>query len=268
MSAEHTLLRVEEHGRVHLLTLNRPDSLNAFNDDLYDALTRALGDAARRSDVAAVVITGEGRAFSAGQDLGELESPREHDDGQPHGFDPFFDTLSTFPKPLIAAVNGIGIGIGLTLLPHCDIVLIADDARLQAPFVRLGVTAEAASTYLLPLTIGWFESAHLLYTAAWLDADRAVEIGLAWRKIPAADLLSEALNLAQDIAEMTVASLEATKSLLLAARADGIRAAREREIVTFDSLARGPANREAIAAFREKRAPDFTKIPYTKPSYK
>ena len=262
MSAEpgDPVLRVEQLGRVRVLTLNRPQALNAFNDDLYDAVRMALDEAAESHDVAVVVLTGEGRAFSAGQDLAELEAPRRHDDGLEHGFPPFIASVEAFPKPLLAAVNGIGVGIGLTLLPHCDLVLIADDARLRAPFVSLGVTAEAGSTHLLPATIGWQETAHLLYTASWLDAARAVESGIAWRSFPPAQLLAAALEVAGEMAEMPIASLVGTKRLLLDARLDAVRAARDRENVTFARLARGPANREAIAAFREKRKPDFTRL--------
>jgi enoyl-CoA hydratase/carnithine racemase len=254
------ILRVERLGRVCLLTLDRPKSLNAFNDDLYDALRTALDEAAASPDVAVVVLTGSGRAFSAGQDLAELETPRRHDDGLRHGFPPFIERVETFPKPLIAAVNGIGIGIGLTLLPHCDLVLIADDARLRAPFVSLGVTAEAGSTHLLPETIGWQETAHLLYTSSWLDAARAVESGIAWRAFPRESLLESALEIANEMAAMPIPSLVGTKKLLLDARLDAVRAARDRENVTFGRLAGGPANREAIAAFKEKRKPDFTRL--------
>ena len=222
-----TLLRIEDCDGVRLMVINRPDALNALNMNLYDAIRDGLNEAAARDDIAVVVITGEGRAFCAGTDLGELANPPKPDDNRPHGFEPFMDTLQTFPKPLIAAVNGIGIGIGLTMLPHCDLVLIAEYARLRAPFVELGVTAEAGSTYLLPATIGWAETAHLLYTAGWVDADRAVEIGLAWRKVA---LMPEAMALAGKIARMPVSSLVATKKLLLDARVSGINEARAREV--------------------------------------
>jgi enoyl-CoA hydratase/carnithine racemase len=261
MTNGRATLRVEELGRVRLLTLDRPDALNAFDDDLYDAVRLALADAATSPDVAVAVITGEGRAFSAGQDLHELESPRRHGDGDRHGFPAFIETLEAFPKPLLAAVNGIAVGIGLTLLPHCDLVLIADEARLRAPFVSLGVTAEAGSTQLLPDTIGWQETAHLLYTASWIDANRAVELGIAWRAVARDRLLDETLTIAAEIAQMPIASLVATKRLLLDARLGAVRAARDRENAAFAQLARGPANREAIAAFREKRKPDFERCP-------
>ena len=112
------MLKIQDHGRARLLTLDRPEALNAFNDDLYDALREALRDAADHPEVAVVVLTGNGRAFSAGQDMGELGQPRRHDDDLPHGFGPFIEAVASFPKPLLAAVNGVGVGIGLTILPH------------------------------------------------------------------------------------------------------------------------------------------------------
>ncbi|MBW2316128.1 MAG: enoyl-CoA hydratase/isomerase family protein [Deltaproteobacteria bacterium] len=255
------VLRIEDVGRVRLLTLDRPDALNAFNDALYDAVCAALNGAAEDPDVATVVITGNGRAFSAGQDLGEMARPARHDDGTRHGFPPFIEAAEAFPKPLIAAVNGIGVGIGLTLLPHCDLVLIARGARVRAPFVSLGVTAEAGSSALLPQRIGWQNAAHLLYTASWLEAERAVEVGLAWRVCEPEQLLDETMSVAQEIAAMPVDSLIATKTLLLDARLDAVREARKRENTRFGRLVGGPANREALAAFREKRKPDFTQLP-------
>lgn len=254
------VLLCESRSRVRLLTLNRPAALNAFNDDLYDAVRDALFDAADSAEIAVVVLTGSGRAFTAGQDLGELADRRRHHDGKPHGFEPFMDALTSFPKPLLAAVNGIGVGIGLTLLPHCDLVFMAAGARLRAPFVSLGVTAEAGSTLLLPARIGWQATAHLLYTAAWMDAHEAVKCGLAYRLCAAETLLEETLSAADEIARMPIDSLVATKQLLVAAQHDALEAARTRENDRFAALRGGPANREALAAFRERRPADFTKL--------
>jgi enoyl-CoA hydratase/carnithine racemase len=256
-----SVLRVEDGDRVRVLTLDRPDSLNAFNDDLYDAVRDALLDAGQAAGVACVVITGAGRAFSAGQDLKPGAGAER--DGRPHGFYPFMDALDSFPKPLIAAVNGIGVGIGLTLLLHCDLVLISRTARLRAPFASLGLTGEASSTFLLPERVGWQNAAELLFTADWLEAERAVEIGLAWRVCDPELLLDEALEVAGRIACMPIASLVETKQLMLAAHHDEVRGARTRESKAFERLSGAPANREAVAAFREKRTPDFTSLPRT-----
>lgn len=255
------VLRIADESRIRLMTLDRPGALNAFNDALYDAVRDGLVDAAARPDIAVVVITGAGRAFTAGQDLGELAKRPSYDDGARHGFLPFIEIVESFPKPLMAAVNGIGVGIGLTLLLHCDQVLIAEEARLRVPFVSLGVTAEAGSSVLLPERIGRQEAAHLLFTSNWLPADRAVALGLALRAVPAVSLLEAAMELAREVAAMPIASLVATKELLRDAHLDAVRAARAREGTAWASLEGGPAVREALAAFRERRPPDFTNLP-------
>jgi enoyl-CoA hydratase/carnithine racemase len=251
------VLLIEDRERVRLLTLNRPEAKNAFNDALYDALREALAEAQADDGVAAVIITGSPGAFTAGQDLGEMAERPTYSDGERHGFQPFMDVLSTFEKPLIAAVNGVGVGIGLTMLLHCDIVLIATTARLRAPFVSLGIATEAGSSALLAPLVGWQHAAHLLYTAGWIDAHHATEMGLAYRQVADDDLLDEAWTLGQTIGAMPISSLTATKRLLLDARADAVAAARLREDKEIGALAGGAANREAIAAFRERRLANF-----------
>ncbi|MBV8951189.1 MAG: enoyl-CoA hydratase/isomerase family protein, partial [Actinobacteria bacterium] len=238
--------------------------------ELYHAVNDALTDAAERDDLAVVVVTGAGRAFSAGQDLGEMarlgnRARREPGDAstsaEGHGFASFMSTLLTYPKPLIAAVNGLAVGLGLTMLAHCDLVLVADDARLRAPFVSLGVVPEAASSALLPAVMGWQAAAHAFFTASWIDAQRAVDTGIAWARFPNEKLVDEALELAHTIAAMPLVSLVRTKALIRAARGPLIEDARRREDAEFADLTGGPANREAIAAFLEKREPDFTRLP-------
>lgn len=258
MTTSTDVLSIDNHGRVRVLTLNRPDALNAFNDALYTAFSQALADAATAADVAVVVITGTGRAFSAGQDLAELSDGRSHAQRQLDGFGPFIHALESFPKPLMAAVNGLGIGIGMTMLPHCDLVLVSDTARLRAPFAALGLTAEAGSSSLLPQRMGWQAAAHALFSARWLDADEAVRTGLAYRQCAGADLMAQTLAIAAEIAVMPVASLVATKRLMLDTRLPLSQAARAREDAAFGPLIGGPANREAVAAFAERRKPDFT----------
>lgn len=263
------MLQVEDQDRVRLLRLDRPEALNAFSDALYHAVNDALTDAATRDDIAVVVITGAGRAFSAGQDLGEMarlapaadRTRTSPDDGRGHGFVPFINSLATFPKPLIAAVNGVAVGVGLTMLAHCDLVLVADGARLRAPFVSLGVVPEAASSALLPAVMGWQAAAHALFTASWIDAQQAVDTGIAWARFPNDKLLDEALELARTIAAMPLVSLVRTKALMRGARGSMVHDALEREQAEFARLTGGPANREALAAFLEKRDPDFTRLP-------
>lgn len=257
---ETAILIQERYGRALLLALNRPEALNACTDALYNAITAALSDAAADDDTACVVLTGEGRAFCAGQDIAELSDGRSHEERQRDGFGPFIAALEAFPKPLIVAVNGIGVGIGCTLLPHCDIVLMAASARLRIPFVSLGVNIEAGNSHLLVERLGYGRAAQLLFTGGWLEAAAAREAGLALEVVPDGELRERALALAMEIAAMPVPALVANKELLLAARLEAVRAARAREDEAFAKLVGGPANREAMAAFREKRPADFSRL--------
>jgi enoyl-CoA hydratase/carnithine racemase len=257
-------LIVEDRDGVRVLTLNRPDALNAFNTPLYDACAGAFHEASARDDIACVVLTGAGRAFSAGQDLGEMaridpSASSAADDVGP-GFPRFIDTVAAFEKPLLAAVNGLGVGIGLTVLLHCDIVYIAQGARLRAPFVPLGVVPEAAGSLLMPLVMGGQRAAVALYTGEWITADDAVACGLALRSVEPDALMPEIMEVAGRIASMPVPSLVETKRLVLAGRIDAVRATRAREDAAFAHMVGAPANLEALTAFLEKREPDFRKL--------
>jgi enoyl-CoA hydratase/carnithine racemase len=258
------ILEVVDDARVRVLTLNRPEALNAFNDELYHTAGDALEEAAERADVACVVITGAGRAFSAGQDLGEmgrLSAATSTDFGAAGpGFPRFLDTLAAFDKPVIAAVNGIGVGIGMTMLLHVDLAFIASTARLRAPFVPLGVVPEAAGSLQMPIVMGNQRAALKLYTGEWITADEAVEYGLALRAVEPGALMHDTMDLARRIAKMPVASLRATKRVVVASRIDAIRAARAREDRVFTQMIGQPANMEAVSAFLEKRDPDFSHL--------
>ncbi|MCU0271204.1 MAG: enoyl-CoA hydratase-related protein [Acidimicrobiales bacterium] len=232
--AEPVLL-VEDRDRVRTLTLHRPDRRNALDQELWYALRDGIVEAARDETVSCVVLTGSGKAFCAGQDLAEMADPSVFEDREP-GYRALMPELEAFPKPLLAAVNGVGVGFGLTVLLHCDLVLIDEQARLKAPFASLGVTTEASASLLLPMAAGWQEAAHLLFTEPWVDAAEAVRLGLALRLVPAGTVVAETQALAATIAAFPLSSLMATKQLLVAGRADAVRAAREREEAAFEVL--------------------------------
>jgi enoyl-CoA hydratase/carnithine racemase len=202
--------------------------------------------------VRCIVLTGEGRAFSAGQDLGEMMAPVDHQDGEQHGYRGFIPVLEELDKPLLAAVNGIGLGIGATLLPYCDIVWIDPDARLKVPFMTLGVTTEAASSLLLPQRMGWQAAARFIFTADWLSADEAVACGLAYKVSAPGASVDEAMATARVIGGMPVDSLQTTKRLMVAARLDASRAARQREDAEFVRLVGNQTNAAALADFNKK----------------
>lgn len=230
---------------VAVLMMNRPSRRNAFNDQQYDELRAALAEAQADDRIRVVLITGAPGAFSAGQDINEMGSGRQ--------FTPFVDQLATFDKPLLAAVNGVAVGIGMTMLPHCDIVYVAESARLRVPFVALGLVPEAGSTLLLPLVMGAQRAAEAFFTAQWLSAADAVESGLARRAVPDGELLPVAMTTAREIAVQPLAALRATKQLLLAAHADALRATRIREDVTQMARLGSPENLAAIRAFQSRR---------------
>lgn len=235
LSVDH---QVESGGSVRLLTLNRPEVLNAFDTDLYRAVAAAL-DSAREDDaVRVLVLSGAGRAFSAGQDLKEMTrlATAGPDDKVDSGFPALVDSLVAFDKPLIAAVNGLAVGIGFTMLPHFDLVLVSDEARFRTPFAELGVAPEAASSLMLPMAIGTQLAAQVLFTGDWISAADAVAGGLALSSHPPDEVLPAALALAERIAAFPLGSLRAIKTTIVDARRDAIAAARSREDAHFSEL--------------------------------
>jgi enoyl-CoA hydratase/carnithine racemase len=233
------MIRFGDHDRVRVLTLDRPERRNAFDQAQYIALARALADATTDEQVRCVVITGAGGCFSSGQDLEEMAAIARGDLHGADGFTQLLEQLETFPKPLIAAVDGAAVGIGATLLLHCDLVLMADTARLKFPFAEMGVPPEAASSALLPDAVGWQHAADLLFTARWLDAHEASAIGLALAVVPPAAVVDRALALATSIAANHPGAVQTAKRLLLASRGDRSPVARARENDEFAALFAG-----------------------------
>lgn len=244
-------LDVADDNRIRTLTLNRPEALNAFNEALYDAATRALLAADEDPDVAVVVITGSGRAFSAGQDLAEMQA-RVTDPGftpGEHGFVGMLDALAAFRKPLMCAVNGVGLGIGATILGYADLAFMSTTARLKCPFTSLGVAPEAASSYLLPRLVGRQNAAWLLLSSEWIDAHEAREMGLVWKVCEPDHLLTETIRHARVLASRPIQSLIAVKTSMTAPLRQQVDAARTRENAFFAELMGAQANSEALSAF-------------------
>src|SRR4051794_23560065 len=256
-------LQVDDAARVRTLTLDRPEALNAFNEALYDALADALTAAAGDPSVAVVLLTGNGRAFSAGTDLLEMHRIATDPTFQRgrHGFPGLVDALDAFPKPLVVAVNGIGLGIGCTVLGFADLAFMSTEARLKCPFTSLGVAPEAASSYLLPRLVGRQNAAWMLLSAEWIGAEEAREMGLVWKVCEPDDLMPTARRHAEALAARPISSLRAVKATMTAPLREEIAAARERENACFAELMGGPANLEALTAFAEGREPDFASLP-------
>lgn len=249
-------LLVADDNRVRTLTLNRPDALNAFNEALYDATTEALNGAADDPEVAVVVITGTGRAFSAGQDLAEMQARITDPDFTPgkYGFPGLIDALARFPKPLICAVNGVGVGLGATILGYADLAFMSTTARLKCPFTSLGVAPEAASSYLLPQLMGRQNAAWLLMSSEWVDAAEAQRMGLVWKVCEPEELLSETRRHAETLAAKPVSSLIAVKQAMAEPVRPEIAAARAREDAYFAEMMGAAANAAALAEFNRGRS--------------
>jgi enoyl-CoA hydratase/carnithine racemase len=243
-------LEISDENRVRTLVLNRPEALNAFNEDLYHATATALRDAADDAEVAVVLLTGAGRAFSAGNDLKEMQA-RIADGSYAGGshFSTMISALTDLPKPLICAVNGVGLGIGTTILGYADLVFMSSTARLKCPFTSLGVAPEAASSYLLPQLIGRQNAAWMLLSSEWVDAAEAHRMGIAWKVCEPDDLLPEARRHAETLASRSIPSLVAVKRALAEPFRAGIAAATECENAHFQELLGGAANAAALAEF-------------------
>jgi enoyl-CoA hydratase/carnithine racemase len=248
------MLLTEDRDRVRLLTFNRPDRANAFNEELYHAAADALRAAATDDDVAVVVFTGAGKAFCAGTDLLEMAETVDAGVGASggegavtrDGFPAFVDVLQDFPKPLMAAVNGAAVGLGFTMLAHCDLVFVSDTARLLAPFTNMGVAPEAASSYLLPRRMGRQQASRSLFTSDWISAEDAVATGLAVQRCSPETLVDETMDLASRIASKSLPSLMATKRLLLDAEREGIARARTLENAAFAELLALPNAKDGV----------------------
>ena len=251
------MVRTEDSGHVRTVTLNRPEAMNAFNGQQFDELTEALLAAQDDSAVRVVILTGAGRAFSSGLDLSEVGK-----DIQPpkHGVPGLFNTLIDFPKPLLLAINGFGVGFGATIIGLADMAFMAESARLRCPFTSLGVVGEAASTLLFPRMMGHQAANWMLYSSSWFDAEQCKAWGLVLDVFPDDALLNEVMSRAQTMASNSPVALMRSKELSMGPMRERIRAAMDAENAVYGELHGGPENMEAINAFLEKRQPDFSKL--------
>ncbi len=250
-------LLIDDENRVRTLTLNRPEALNAFDEALYDATADALAAAAADPEVAVVVITGTGRAFSAGQDLTDMQARIADPDGfvaGKHGFPGLIDALAAFSKPLVCAVNGLGLGIGATILGFADLAFMSTTAKLKCPFTSLGVAPEAASSYLLPQLMGRQNAAWLLMSSEWVNADEALRMGLVWKLCEPDDLLPETHRHAELLASRPISSLMAVKQTIMEPTRRAIAEARSREDAYFAELMGAQANADALAEFHRGKS--------------
>jgi len=248
-------IAVGRRGAVATIGFQRPQKKNALTAAMYEALADALGAAEADPEVRAILFHGTPEAFTAGNDLNDfLARPPSGDEAPVYRF---LRAVAGAANPLVAAVNGPAIGIGTTLLLHCDLVYAGEDARFQLPFTRLGLVPEFASTYLLPLVAGYQRAAELLLLGEPFDCARALEAGFVTRVVPAAQAFDTALEAARKLASLPAASVRGTKALLKRAHRAAVQAQLAAEGADFRRMLSEPAAREAFAAFLGKREPDF-----------
>jgi enoyl-CoA hydratase/carnithine racemase len=243
----------DEH--VVRVRFNRPDKKNAITTAMYDAMAGVLESAERDRSVRAVVLLGGAGCFTAGNDLNDFRERPPSDEASP-AFR-FIKALARATVPLIAAVDGVAIGIGTTMLLHCDVVLASEQARFQMPFVNLGLVPEAGSTYLLPKMLGHARAADLVLRARPFDAATAKDLGIVTEICPAAEIEATARAIARDMAAKPPAAMRRAKALLKSDLA-AVEACIDAEVAEYAERLASAELKEVIAAFLEKRAPDFS----------
>jgi enoyl-CoA hydratase/carnithine racemase len=250
-------ISVSVENRVLTIRMERPEKKNALTRAMYqamiDGLRQAEGDAAAR----VVMITGSENCFTAGNDIGDFANAKP---GEPAVALQFLETLAAVQKPVIAAVGGVAVGIGTTMLLHCDLVYATSSARFQLPFVNLGLCPEAGSSYILPSLVGQRRAAELLFFGESFGAEAAREFGIVNEVCVESELFLRANAAAQQLAEKPPTALRTAKALMKQGSADDIKAAMARETKQFAALLQGPEAREAMTAFMQRRKPDFSKF--------
>ena len=240
------------------LTFNRVERKNSINVAMYDALATAIAQAADDAATRVVVIQGHETVFSAGNDIEDFLKNKPAGDDSP--VFRFLRGIAAFPKPLIAAVCGPAVGIGTTMLFHCDLVYAGDNAAFSMPFVNLGLVPEAASSLLAPRMFGHHRAAEALLLGEPFMAEAALEVGLVNRVLPPTEANAYAQQQARKLAAKPLSSLVETKRLMKKGQLAPVLERIAEEGASFGRMLREPAAREAFTAFMEKRLPDFSKV--------
>lgn len=256
MVTEHIRIALEDG--VLRLGFNRPEKKNAITNAMYKVLAEAVDEAGRDPTIRVILFEGVGGVFTAGNDLSDFAAVSA---GQAHGErygSRFIRNIAACEKPMVAAVTGLAVGIGLTMLLHCDLVYAAEDARLSAPFVNLALVPEAASSLLLPARIGHARAFAMFALGEPVLGKEAAAIGLVNQALPATEVNAAALASAKALARRPLGAVMATKKLMRESAA--VAARMDAELVEFDRRLKTAEAAEAFAAFAQRRAPDFTKV--------
>jgi 2-(1,2-epoxy-1,2-dihydrophenyl)acetyl-CoA isomerase len=251
------IVKYTQDGAVAVITLHRPDAMNSFHTELRAALAFALEKAHEDESVRVVVLTGEGRTFSAGADL-KAGIDRDVSEILQVEYRPIQEAIAKMPKPVIAAVPGSAAGIGLSIALHCDLMIMADNAFLLSPFTTISLVPDGGLNWLLVHQLGYRRAFQLSVESERIPADRCVELGLANKAVPAEELMPAAKEWAQALAERAPLSMAATKKVMRLAAFSGWGEAYDLEAKFQGELLGSDDNKEGIQAFFDKRKPEFT----------
>ncbi len=253
-------LRLEVADAIATITLDRPEALNALTVPVKVGLLDALRTIARDRSIRAVILTGAGRAFCAGQDLAEREEPEAAplDVELRERYVPIVRAMAALDRPIVAAVNGVAAGAGMSLALACDLRIAAESARFVLAFGRIGLVPDSGASWWLPRIVGAGQAAELALLGGSVDAARALRIGLVTRVVPDAELGAAAREVAMTLAAGAPRAMAATRRLLAEAWTTDLEAALAAETEAQGILGRSPDHAEGLAAFRDKRPPRFT----------
>lgn len=264
MADGYETLLVETAGGVCTVTLNRPDSLNSLNDQMTADLAKVVRQLQRASEVRCVVLTGAGRAFSSGQDLGDLKKKYADPQFVPHlaedlrrRYHPVVVGLRELEKPVIAAVNGVAAGAGLSIALACDLRVASEKASFIEVFVNVGLIPDSGSTFFLPRLVGLGKALELCFTGDKVSAADALRLGLINQVVPADGLMKAVQELAQRLARLPTRGIGLTKRLLYQSLGAGLEEQLEAEAFAQETAGQTADHREGVVAFFEKRTPNF-----------
>ncbi len=258
MSSNNELVTTSQDKGILKIGIQRPDKLNALTLAMYEAMTAAIESAEKDKQVRVILIHGTETCFTSGNDLHDFATNPPEGENSP--VFRFLRAISQAKKPVIAMVSGAAVGIGTTMLLHCDLVYADEGAKFKLPFVNLGLCPEAASSFLLPKLVGYLRASEILLLGETITAESAVELGLVNRIFPLSELSEQVMDIALQLAEQPPASLRLTKSLLREHHARQVADVMRKEGELFLQQLAKPEAQEAINAFTEKRKADFSQF--------
>ncbi len=263
MGSDERVMVIEDEGGVRTIRLNRPQVLNALNDELLIELDKAMRAAGKENRVRCLVITGAGRAFCSGQDLGDVRHRYDSDEPIEFGqhlralYNPPIMKMRTLEKPVIGAINGVAAGAGCSLALACDIRIAAHSASFIQAFINVGLVPDSGGTFMLPRLIGISRAMELACTGRKVEADEALQIGLVNRVVPDDELPAATMELAQNLANLPTRAIGLTKRAINAAWNTDLEAQLEYEAMLQSTACQTHDHREGVMAFLEKRKPEF-----------